>query len=433
MDINTLLLILACLFGAGALAVSIAALVKMSSQQDDSRDILQELRSEILSEQRESRKETANNLSIMSDMIQKSQQGAFARQDARMDALTKGVAESLRTIDERFKSYSLQSEQKLDNIRTTMENRLSSLQEDNNKKLEQMRMTVDEKLQKTLEDKLNASFNLVSERLEQVYKGLGEMQTLAIGVGDLKKVLSNVKTRGILGEIQLGSILEQIMTSEQYEREVATKEGSRDHVEYAVKLPGDDGSSIYLPIDAKFPLDAYNELIDAYDSADPLRVDAATKLLVSRIKLFAKDIRDKYIDPPNTTDFAVLFLPVEGLYAEVTRQSGLIETLQRDYKVNIAGPTTMAALLNSLQMGFRTLAIQKRSGEVWKVLGAVKTEFESFSAVLAQTQQRIEQAGSELDKLVGVRTRQIQRRLKDVTALPTAEAVEKLSDGISDE
>ena len=433
MDINTLQLILACLFGAGALAVSIAALVKMSSQQDDSRDILQELRSEILSEQRESRKETANNLSIMSDMIQKSQQGAFARQDARMDALTKGVAESLRTIDERFKSYSLQSEQKLDNIRTTMENRLSSLQEDNNKKLEQMRMTVDEKLQKTLEDKLNASFNLVSERLEQVYKGLGEMQTLAIGVGDLKKVLSNVKTRGILGEIQLGSILEQIMTSDQYEREVATKESSRDHVEYAVKLPGDDGSSIYLPIDAKFPLDAYNELIDAYDSADPLRVDAATKLLVSRIKLFAKDIRDKYIDPPNTTDFAVLFLPVEGLYAEVTRQSGLIETLQRDYKVNIAGPTTMAALLNSLQMGFRTLAIQKRSGEVWKVLGAVKTEFESFSAVLAQTQQRIEQAGSELDKLVGVRTRQIQRRLKDVTALPTAEAVEKLSDGISDD
>ncbi len=280
---------------------------------------------------------------------------------------------------------------------------------------------MDEKLQKTLEDRISQSFRLVSERLEQVYKGLGEMQTLATGVGDLKKVLANVKTRGILGEIQLGAILEEILAEEQYETNVVTKKGSKNPVEYAVKLPGNDSGPVYLPIDAKFPADAYASLMDAYESGNTEQIAAAGKLLEQRIKQSAKDIRDKYIDPPGTTDFGILFLPFEGLYAEAVRR-GLVEVLQRDYRINIAGPTTMAALLNSLQMGFRTLAIQKRSGEVWNVLGAVKTEFETFGKVLTATQQRIEQAGSELDKLVGVRTRQIQRKLRDVATLPEQEA-----------
>ena len=420
MNVDTVLLIIACLLEVFSLCLSAAVLSKLGKTRERNGELmrqLQEMRREMAQEQRDSRQETLNSFNNLSDILQKNIEASFSRQDSRLAALTTGVTDSLRTIDTRFKDFSMQSEQKLDNVRTTVENRLASLQEDNNKKLEQMRVTVDEKLQKTLEDKLNASFNLVSERLEQVYKGLGEMQTLASGVGDLKKVLSNVKTRGILGEIQLGAILEQIMPPEQYEREVATRPGSREHVEYAVKLPGDDGSVIYLPIDAKFPLDAYNELTDAYEQGDTQRIDAATKQLVNRIRGFAKDIHDKYIEPPYTTDFAILFLPTEGLYAEVTRQNGLIETLQRDYKVNIAGPTTMAALLNSLQMGFRTLAIQKRSGEVWKVLGAVKTEFNSFASVLDATQRRLQQAGDELDKLVGVRTRKIQHRLNSVTEI----------------
>ena len=287
------------------------------------------------------------------------------------------------------------------------------MQTDNQKQLEQMRQTVDEKLQKTLEERIGQSFKHVSERLEQVYKGLGEMQTLAIGVGDLKKVLSGVKTRGILGEIQLGAILEQILSSQQYECNVVTKKGSNNPVEYAVKLPGGDEGAVYLPIDAKFPVDAYSTLLEAYDTADAARVLTATKNLERTIKTFAKSIRDKYIDPPNTTDFAVMFLPFEGLYAEVVR-IGLVETLQRDYHINIAGPTTMAAILNSLQMGFRTLAIQKHSSEVWNVLGAVKTEFEKFGGVLDITKKQLETAHARLEDLVGVRTRQIQRKLRTV-------------------
>lgn len=429
MKLETVLLIAACLLGIVCVCLCGALFSKISRNRERNTEMmrqLQEMRREITNEQSQSRQENINNFERLAGILQKNIESSFARQDSRLAALTSGVSDSLHTIDTRFKDFSLHNEQKLDNIRTTVENRLTSLQQDNNKQLEQMRATVDERLQKTLEDKLNASFNLVSERLEQVYKGLGEMQTLASGVGDLKKVLSNVKTRGILGEIQLGAILEQIMTPEQYDREVATRPNSRDHVEYAVKLPGDGGSTVYLPIDAKFPLDAYNELTDAYEQGDAQLIDAATKQLVSRIKGFAKDIHDKYIEPPYTTDFAVLFLPVEGLYAEVTRQSGLVESLQRDYKVNIAGPTTMAALLNSLQMGFRTLAIQKRSSEVWKVLGAVKTEFNTFATVLDATQQRITQAGAELDKLVGVRTRQIQKKLSSVTELSDTEESSRL-------
>lgn len=330
-------------------------------------------------------------------------------------------AELLKQMDERIAHFSLENEMKLENIRKTVENRLTSIQEDNSKKLDEMRKTVDEKLQKTLEDRLGQSFKLVSERLEQVYKSLGEMQTLATGVGDLKKVLSNVKTRGVLGEIQLGSILEQILPPEQYAANVATKKGSQAFVEYAVILPGDGNNSVYLPIDAKFPADAYANLMDAYDSADSVRIAEAGKTLEQRVKTFAKDISSKYIDPPATTDFAIMFLPTEGLYAEVLRRN-LSEILQRDFKIIVSGPTNMAALLNSLQMGFKTLAIQKRSGEVWNVLGAVKTEFTKFENVLMNAQKKLEQANNELDTLVGKRTRAIQRKLKEVQSLPETES-----------
>lgn len=324
-----------------------------------------------------------------------------------------GQQRAAEQSERRFQTFEAGNDQKLEAIRETMERRLSQLQADNNEKLDQMRVVVDEKLQKTLENKMTQSFQLVSERLEQVYKGLGEMQTLATGVGDLKRVLSGVKTRGILGETQLGAILEEILSPEQYEKNVATRPRSAERVEYAVRLPGDDGVPVYLPIDSKFPGDAYSNLLDAYDSGSRERVDAAAGALVAQIKKEARDIRDKYVSPPHTTEFAVMFLPFEGLYAEVVNR-GLVEELQRSYRVNIAGPSTMAALLNSLQMGFRTLALQKRSNEVWKVLGAVRTEFDKFGATLERTQKRLDDAHRELDELVGVRTRQIQRRLSSV-------------------
>lgn len=326
----------------------------------------------------------------------------------------------LAELNRQFHLMAMQNEQKLEQMRQTMEKRLEVLREDNSKQLEEMRATVDEKLQKTLDARISQSFKLVSERLEQVYKGLGEMQNLASGVGDLKKVLSNVKTRGILGEIQLGAILEQILSPEQYEENIITKPGSTERVEYAVKLPGDDDGFVYLPVDAKFPADAYSYLMDAYDTGDPNRIQEAAKVLERAVKKSAKDIRDKYVQPPSTTDFAVMFLPFEGLYAEVVRR-GMVEVLQREYKINIAGPTTMAALLNSLQMGFKTLAIQKHSSEVWDILGAVKTEFDKFGNVLEATQNRINQANAELDKLIGTRTRSIQRKLRSVTALEEEE------------
>lgn len=329
------------------------------------------------------------------------------------DMISGNQTEKMSQLEERIKTFSLENEQKLENIRHSVEKRLEYLQNDNNRQLEKMRETVDEKLQKTLEEKMNKSFSLVNERLEQVYKGLGEMQNLAVGVGDLKKVLSNVKTRGILGEIQLKSILSEILSPEQYEENIATKKGSKNVVEFAIKLPADDDSVVYLPIDSKFPGDTYANLRDAIEKGDKDEIDATAKVLVATIKSEAKDIHDKYVDPPNTTEFAIMFLPFEGLYSEVVNR-GLVEVLQRDYKVNIAGPSTMAALLNSLQMGFKTLAVQKRSAEVWEVLGGVKQEFDKFNDVLVQTQQRLDQANKELDKLVGVRTRQIQRKLKNI-------------------
>lgn len=323
-------------------------------------------------------------------------------------------------LEQRLHSFSSGNAQSLENIRRSVDEKLESIRRENLRQLDEMRQTVDEKLQKTLEEKMNKSFSLVNERLEQVYKGLGEMQTLAVGVGDLKKVLSNVKTRGILGEIQLGAILSEILSKEQYEENIATKKGSKNVVEFAIKLPSDGDSIVYLPIDSKFPGDTYSALRDAVESGDRQRIEAAQKALVQRIKGEAKDIHDKYIDPPNTTEFAIMFLPFEGLYSEVVNM-GLVEVLQREYKVNIAGPSTMAALLNSLQMGFKTLAVQKRSTEVWKILGGVKTEFDKFNDVLVMTQQRLDQANKELDKLVGVRTRQIQRQLKDVESVSLSE------------
>lgn len=394
-----------------ALIVALAAFLRKPRRNDPQ---LQQLRREMLEELRATRTELGSS-------INSSLQNYSSVQSTALKQIA-GVQDSrLQGLDERFKALSLQTELKLDSIRRTMETRLAALQEDNNHKLDQMRETVDEKLQKTLEDKLAKSFGLVNERLEQVYKGLGEMQTLAIGVGDLKKVLSNVKTRGILGEIQLGAILQEILTPNQYDENVATRKGSSERVEFAVKLPsGEDGETIYLPIDAKFPADCYANLMEAYDTGDTEQIAAAGKVLENRIRSEAKDIRDKYVHVPDTTEFGILFLPVEGLYAEVVRR-GMVERLQTEYKVTIAGPTIMAALLNSLQMGFHTLAIQKRSSEVWDILGNVKSEFETFGKALAQAQNRLHQASDELENLVGVRTRQIQRRLRTITSLPAAE------------
>lgn len=339
----------------------------------------------------------------------------------KMGTLQSQSNDQLERFEKRLHGFTAETTQNLENIRQTVDKNLTAMQADNNKKLDDMRQIVDEKLQKTLSERMNQSFQLVNERLEQVYKGLGEMQTLAQGVGDLKKVLTNVKARGIVGEIQLGAILEDILAPEQYATNVATSPGSRNVVEYAVKLPVEDGGFVYLPIDSKFPGDTYANLRDAYEQGAREQIDACAKTLVQTLKAEAKDIRDKYLDPPHTTDFGIMFLPFEGLYAEAVSR-GMVETLQHEYHVNIAGPSTMAALLNSLQMSFRTIAIQKRSGEVWNVLGAVKTEFDKFETVLAQTQTRIDQASRELDKLVGTRTRAIRRRLKSVTELSEAES-----------
>ncbi|MGO5028726.1 DNA recombination protein RmuC [Candidatus Agathobaculum pullicola] len=331
------------------------------------------------------------------------------------------VTDQLGQFERRLHGFTAETTQNLENIRVTVDQNLRAMQADNNKKLDDMRQIVDEKLQKTLSERMNESFRLVNERLEQVYKGLGEMQTLAQGVGDLKKVLTNVKTRGIVGEIQLGAILEDILAPEQYAVNVATRPNSRNVVEYAVKLPVEDGGHVWLPIDSKFPGDTYGALRDAYEEGSREQIDACAKALIATLRCEAKDIRDKYLEPPYTTDFGILFLPFEGLYAEAVSR-GMVEVLQRDYHVNIAGPSTMAALLNSLQMSFRTIAIQKRSGEVWSVLGAVKTEFDKFEACLTQTQTRLDQASRELDKLVGTRTRAIRRKLKGVTELSEAES-----------
>lgn len=403
--------------------VSVVLLVVLLIKQngDKSTEAIENLRRENESRERAARGELNENLRASMMMVNENIASRLAQTDKelmnKLELLNQNQYTSSMKLENRMGTFSQENEQKLENIRATVEKRLTYIQEDNNKRLDEMRQIVDEKLQ----ERMNQSFALVTERLEQVHKGLGEMQTLAVGVGDLKKVLSNVKTRGVLGEMQLGAIISEILAPEQYDTNVVTVKNSRNPVEYAVKMPGnDDASFVYLPIDAKFPSDAYYELMDAYESADALRVKAAQDSLKTRIKGFAKDIKTKYIEPPNTTDFAIMFLPTEGLYAEAVKL-GLVEILQREYKVSMTGPSTMAAFLNSLQMGFRTLAIQKRSGEVWKVLGAVRTEFDKFQDVLEKTQEKILRANNDLDSLIGVRTRQIRSKLKDVTALPMEE------------
>ncbi len=349
---------------------------------------------------------------------------------AQVGQLSSLQAQQLESFAQQLGRLTQSNEQRFEQLRQTVEARLGAIQNDNASKLEEMRKTVDEKLHATLEQRLGDSFRLVSERLEMVHKGLGEMQTLAAGVGDLKKVLTNVKTRGTWGEVQLEALLDQVLTADQYDKNVATRPGSSERVEFAIRLPGqndggEDRRPVWLPIDAKFPVEDYQRLIDAQDRADPAAVEAAAKALETRLRDEAKKIRDKYVEPPHTTDFAILYLPTEGLYAEALRRPGLAEALQRDCRVSLAGPTTLAALLNSLQMGFRTLAIEKRSSEVWAVLGAVKTEFGKFGEALESTRKKLEQATKSIES-AGVRTRQIERKLKGVEALPVVEAQARL-------
>ena len=348
-----------------------------------------------------------------------------AQQDARAGRTEQG--ESLRAFGEQLTGQlhllMQRNTEGMDTLRQTLESRLTAIQSDNSQKLERMRQTVDEKLHSTLEQRLGESFQRVSEQLERVHAGLGEMQSLASGVGDLKKVLSNIKVRGTWGEVQLDNLLEQILSPGQYDRNVATRPGSAERVEFAIRLPGRDraDTSVWLPIDAKFPLEDYQRLLDAQERVDLAALEDAGRSLENRVRAEAKTIRDKYLEPPHTTDFALLFLPIEGLYAEVIRRPGLFDAIQRDYRVTLTGPTTLTAILNSLQMGFRTLAIEQRSSEVWQVLGAVKTEFGKFGDVLAKTKKKLEEATRTIDQ-AEVRTRAIDRKLRGVEALPAGQA-----------
>ncbi|UFS72609.1 DNA recombination protein RmuC [Geomonas sp. RF6] len=348
------------------------------------------------------REELSGTMRLFGDSLQKRMVEIATMQKGQLEGVTQHIA-----------GLSAGNEQRLEKLRETVELRLKWLQEDNGKKLEQMRAVVDEKLHQTLEKRLGESFRLVSERLELVHKGLGEMRNLAAGVGDLKRVLSNVKTRGTMGEIQLGTLLEQILTPAQYSCNVATRRGSSARVEFALRLPGHGEQEVFLPLDAKFPQEDYLRLVEAREAGDPALVEEVQKQLEKTVREMARLIRDKYLDPPHTTDFAIMFLPTEGLYAEVLCRAGLFELLQRKFRVIITGPTTLAALLNSLQMGFRTLTIEKRSSEVWRLLGSVKTEFGSFGAILEKTKKKLEEAGNSIDSAAR-RSRAIEKRLKDV-------------------
>ena len=379
-------------------------------------DEMRKNRSEGKTDTRELREEVANTLNRFNEAVVSRVSENSINQLAQLDSFIK-----------QLNSLTQMNENKFDQLRESVEKQLKALQVDNNTKLEEMRKTVDEKLHNTLEKRLGESFRLVSERLEQVHKGLGEMQTLATGVGDLKRVLSNVKTRGIWGEIQLGNLLEQILTPEQYEKNVATVPRSNERVEFAIKLPGrsETQESIWLPIDAKFPLEDYQRLLEAQEQADIAMVEQCAKNLEVRIKAEAKDIMTKYISVPSTTEFAILFLPIESLYAEVLRIPSLCELLMNKYKVVITGPTTLAALLNSLQMGFRTIAIEKRSSEVWSILGAVKTEFSKFGDLLDKTHKKLQEASNSINT-AAQKSRTIERKLKNVEQLPQSEAVNLL-------
>ena len=377
------------------------------------------LREEFTVNREESRKNEQSNRTEIGSSIEKLSATILSNM-IELSNLQKNQFDTYsRTMERTLDAFNYNLRSSIDDLTKLQNEKFVELTKSTEENLEKMRVTVDEKLQSTLERRLSESFKVVSERLEQVHKGLGEMQSLAAGVGDLKKVLSNTKTRGVLGEVQLERILEQFLSPEQYEKNVITKKGSRETVEFAIKLPGKDydNKTVYLPLDAKFPLEVYNKLLDAYDLQNQAQIDVASKNLERFIKKSAKDIRDKYIDPPNTTDFGLMFLPTEGIYAEVLKNQSLVEFVQREYNINITGPTTLVALLNSLQMGFRSLAIEKHSSEVWKILGAVKTEFSKFETVLNSAQNKLNQASSEIDKLVGTRTRQINRKLKNVDKL----------------
>ena len=377
------------------------------------------LREEFTVNREESRKNEQSNRTEIGSSIEKLSATILSNM-IELSNLQKNQFDTYsRTMERTLDAFNYNLRSSIDDLTKLQNEKFVELTKSTEENLEKMRVTVDEKLQSTLERRLSESFKVVSERLEQVHKGLGEMQSLAAGVGDLKKVLSNTKTRGVLGEVQLERILEQFLSPEQYEKNVITKKSSRETVEFAIKLPGKDydNKMVYLPLDAKFPLEVYNKLLDAYDLQNQAQIDVASKNLERFIKKSAKDIRDKYIDPPNTTDFGLMFLPTEGIYAEVLKNQSLVEFVQREYNINITGPTTLVALLNSLQMGFRSLAIEKHSSEVWKILGAVKTEFSKFETVLNSAQNKLNQASSEIDKLVGTRTRQINRKLKNVDKL----------------
>ncbi len=378
------------------------------------REEISKNREETTSAGQKHREESAKNFNTLTQALASRLTEIAALQKNQLDIFSKQLT-----------SLTQLNEQKLEKLRTVLEERLSALQEDNSRKLEKMRETVDEKLHATLEKRLGDSFKVVSERLEKVHQGLGEMQTLASGVGDLKKVLTNVKTRGIWGEVQLGNLLDQILTPEQYEKNIATKKGSRDAVEFAIKLPGNDTQVVYLPIDAKFPTQDYERLQDAQEQANITLIEDAVKAIETRIKLEAKNIRDKYLDPPQTTDFGILFLPTEGLYAEVLRRPGFFEVIQREYKVVIAGPTTVTAILNSLQMGFRTLAVRKRASEVWNLLSVVKTEFNIFGDILEKTHKKLQEASNTIETAAR-KSRTIERKLEKVQDLPANGSAQEL-------
>ncbi|MES0874667.1 DNA recombination protein RmuC [Sinimarinibacterium thermocellulolyticum] len=412
-----LLLYVAAAALVGALVGALAGVLLLGRNRNAER--LQVLQTEIERLGRTLREESAQSRRDIADAADRQRQELAARLQLFLEEARAGRREQAETLAK----FGEQQTQQAQALRGSVEENLKTLRQENADQLEQMRRTVDEKLHETLERRLGESFKLVSERLEQVHKGLGEMQALASGVGDLKRVLTNVKSRGIFGEVQLAALLEQVLTVEQYAVNIPTKPGSNERVEYAIRLPGrnDDATPVWLPIDAKFPRDDYERLIEAQERADPDAAAAAALALERRIRAEAQAIADKYLSPPHTTDFAILFVPVEGLYAEVLRRPGLFEDLQRKHRVTVAGPTNLLAFLNSLQMGFRTLALEKRSSEVWQVLGAVKTEFEKFGDVLDKVRRKLDEASNQLDH-TGVRTRAITRRLKTVQALPESDS-----------
>ena len=383
---------------------------------------LERLERELREELARGRREDAEE--AFRDREERSQSANFLAQavTTQIGQLGSLQSERLEAFARELNRFSLGLDERFERLKLTVEGRLTAIQADNASKLDEMRRTVDEKLHATLEQRLGESFKLVSDRLEQVHRGLGEMQSLAAGVGDLKRVLSNVKTRGTWGEVQLSALLEQLLTAEQFSANVATRPGSNERVDFAIRLPGKgDGAAVWLPIDAKFPVEDYLRLMDAQERGDPVLVEEAGRAIELRLKNEARSIRDKYVAPPHTTDFALLYLPTEGLYAEALRRPGLADTLQRDWRVSLTGPTTLAAMLNSLQMGFRTLAIEQRSAEVWAVLGAVKTEFGKFGEALAHTRKKLDEASNSISK-AETRTRQLSRKLREVEALPAGDS-----------